>query len=342
MANLPLSLGCFVYLDRTRALHTGQVRPAGIDLTVVPTDIGELFRRTAQHAEFDVAEMSTSTFMMMRAEGDDRLVGLPVFLSRAFRHSQVYVNAESGIERPEDLRRRNVGIPEYQMTAALWIRAFLQHDYGVAPADVNWWYGGVEEPSYAERRHHAIPPGVTYERIADGKWLTGMLESGELDAYVTAAEPAAFRAGSPRIRRLFPNWAEVERDSFRRTGIFPIMHMTVMRRDVYERHPWAVEAMLDAFVVAKRHGQRRLRDLGALAVSLPWLGRHLEEVDELFGGDPFPYGVEQNRAVLEQMTAYAHEQGLTPRRLALDELFPPEAMGHPGDALPATRALALV
>ena len=342
MSDLRLTFAAYVYLDRTRALQTGQVRPAGIDLTFLPLDIGELFRRMAQHVEFDVAELSTSTYMMMLGQGDDRLVGLPVFLSRAFRHSQIYVNAASGIERPEDLRGVDVGIPEYQMTAALWIRAFLEHDYGVSPTDLRWWYGGVEQPGYTERRHHDPPPGVHLKEIPKDKWLTGMLESGELSAYITAADPGPFRRRSPHVRRLFPNWREVERAYFERTGFFPIMHMTVVRRDVYERNRWVIESLMDALVEAKRRGLARLRNLGALAVTLPWLGAHLEEVDELFGGDPFPYGFAQNQATLEAMTQYSYEQGLTPHKLAPEELFPPEALGHPGDDLPSSRTLDIL
>jgi 4,5-dihydroxyphthalate decarboxylase len=339
---LQLTFASYIYLDRTRALSTGQVTPAGIDLNHQVVDIGELFRRMAQHASFDVAEMSTSTYMLMRGQGDERLVGLPVFLSRAFRHNMVYVNADAGIERPEDLKGKNVGVPEYQMTAALWIRAFLEHDYGVKPSDIRWWYGGIEQPGYTERREHDPPPGVHLEPIPQDKALVPMLEAGELDAYVTAGMPRAFRERSPKIRRLFPNWRAVERDYFVRTGFFPIMHMTVVRRDVYERHPWVVESLMDAFVDAKRRGLDRLRNLGALAVTLPWIAADFEEIDELFGGDPFPYGFEQNRAILEAMTQYSYEQGLTPRKLDPAELFAPEAVEHPGDAVAAGRRLELV
>ncbi len=330
---LALTFGGYTYFDRTRALETGQIAPSGIDLTFQAMDITELFRRMAQGAEFDAAEMSTSTYMMMLGRGDERLIGIPVFLSRVFRHNMIFVNTAAGIERPDDLRGKNVGLLRYQMTAALWVRAFLQEDYGVKPSDINWWYGGDEAPPFAERYHHEPPPGVTIQRIDENKYLAQMFEDGELDAYVSFYLPKLFREGSPRVRRLFPNSREVEREYFRRTGFFPIMHMLVMRRDIYERHPWAAISLLEAFIESKRLGFNRLRDVGALAVTIPWLGSEIEEIDDLFGGDPFPYGFMQNRAIIDAMTRYSYEQGLTPRKFEPEELFAPETITHPGDTV---------
>jgi 4,5-dihydroxyphthalate decarboxylase len=333
VSRLQLTYGGYVYLDRTRALQTGQVQPKGVDLNVQVVEISELFRRTAQHAEFDIAEMSLSTYLMMLGQGDERLIGIPVFLSRAFRHSMVFVNAGAGIDEPSDLRGKRVGTPEYQMTAGLWIRGFLQHDYGVKPSDLEWWYGGSDEPGYAERRHHDAPPGVRLERIPAGKTLSGMLDAGELDAMITAAKPAPFRNGSPNVRRLFADPYAVERDYFRRTGLFPIMHLVVLRRELYEANRWLAASILDAFIESKRLGLERLRLVGALPVAVPWLAAAMEEVDELFGGDAFPYGFEQNRTALEAATTYSYEQGLTPRRFEPAELFAPETLDHPGDDL---------
>ncbi len=331
MERLRLTYGGYVYLDRTRALQFGQVAPEGIDLNFETVEISELFRRMAQHVEFDVAEMSLSTYMLMLGQGDDRLVGIPVFLSRAFRHSRVFVNTASGIDEPVDLAGKKVGTPEFQMTAGLWIRGFLQHDYGVKPADMSWFYGGSDEPVYAERRHHEAPPGVSLEQIPAGRTLSQMIESGELAALITAADPEPFRRGSPDVARLFPDPWQVERDYYRRTGIFPIMHLVVIRRDVYERNRWAAASLMNAFIESKRLGLERMRLTGALPVGIPWLAPAIEEVDEIFGGDAFPYGFEQNRTALEAATAYAHEQGLTARRLEPAELFAPETLDHPGD-----------
>jgi 4,5-dihydroxyphthalate decarboxylase len=330
------------YYDKTRALECGEVVPEGVELAYVRFEhVGELFRTMAQDpTAFDAAEMSLSTLALMVSRGDDRLVGIPVFPSKAFRHSQVYVHAASGIERPEDLRGRRVGIPEYQMTAAVWIRAFLEHDYGVSPRDVLWLTGGLYMPQYQERLHHEPPPGVTIERIPEGRTLVEMLDTGEIDALVTAQQPQPFTAGTGRVRRLFPNYREVEEEYLRRTGFFPIMHTVALQRRLHEEHPWLAVALLDAFEEAKRVGRARLRNLDTLAVMHPWIAAELDELKEpfaRFGGDPFAYGIGPNRHVLEALLDYSHEQGLAARRLAVEELFadstrawePPPATAEP-------------
>lgn len=326
--------GAFTYLDRTRALELGEISPEGIDLEFLNFRVDELFRRVAQDAEFDFAEMSTCTYMMMHAGGDRRLVGIPVFPSRVFRHNMVFVNTEHGIDTPEDLKGKKVGLGEYQMTAALWVRAFLEHDYGVKPSDIEWHYGGYWTPDYEERREHEAPPGVTITRIPRDKALRQMFLDGELDAVLTF-DPHPYKQLGPRIRRLFPNYREVELDYFRRTGFFPIMHTVVMRRDTYEANPWAATAMMEAFIRSKRLGLERLGDVGALSVTVPWIEDELEEVAELFGSeDAFSYGFEQNREILEAMARYAQEQHLTDRKLSPEELFVPETIDHRGDGMP--------
>jgi 4,5-dihydroxyphthalate decarboxylase len=317
--------------DRTEPLRAGTVVPNGIDLRYdVPDTVAAHFRRLAQEAEIEVAEMSMSTYMMLRDRGDDRLVALPVFPSRVFRHSFVFVNTGSRIERPEDLAGRKVGVMEYQMTAALWIRAFLEHDYGVRPRDVDWRYGGLDTPAYVERLAHEPPAGVRLERIPADRTLDELLHRGELDALASARVPACFRAGNANVRRLFPDYRTVELDYFERTGFFPIMHVVVMARRVYEREPWIAVSLLEAFVEAKRRAFAAMRELGALAVSLPWLGHSLEEVDAVFEGDPFPYGFGANRAILEAMADYSYEQGLSSRRLTPAHLFASETLQHAG------------
>ena len=317
------------YYDKTRALERGEISPAGIELEYLRfDDVGELFRVVAQDpTAFDAAEMSLSTLTMMVSRGDDRLVGIPVFPSKAFRHSQVYVNAASGIEKPEDLAGRRVGVPEYQMTAALWIRAFLQHDYRVAPSQIHWLTGGLETPEYHERLRHDAPPGVTIELIPSDRTLLDMLAAGDIDALATANQPAPFSDGSGTVRRLFPDYRPVEEDYLRRTGYFPIMHTMVLKREIYESHPWAALALLEAFEEAKHLGRHRLRDLDTLAVMHPWIAAELDELKEpfaRFGGDPFVYGIEPNRHVLEAVMGYSYEQGLSARKVEIEELFAPE------------------
>lgn len=319
------------YFDRTRALERGEVKPRGIELEYVQfDDVGKLFRVVAQDpTSWDASEMSFSTLTMMASRGDRRLVAIPVFPSKAFRHSQVYVNAASGIERPEDLKGRVVGVLEYQMTAAVWIRAFLQYDYGVLPSDLRWRQGGLDNPNYQERFHHEPPPGVELEIIEQGRTLDEMLRSGEIEALVTPRQPPSFLDGSGTVRRLFPDYRPVEEEYLRRTGLFPIMHTVSMQRELYEASPGAALALLEAFEESKRAGRERMRHLDTLAVGHPWLAAELDELKEpfaAFGGDPLAYGIGPNRHVLETLLDYSLEQGLSDRRVTLEELFAPETL----------------
>ena len=323
---LPLAFGGVEYLDRTHALASGEVTPVGVDLNFQTLAISELFRRMCLHAEFEAAELSLSSYMIMRSHGDERFVAIPVFPARAFRQRQIYVNPDSGIEKPEDLSGKRVGLREYQITAALWMRAFLQHDYGIEPGSIRWRYGGVETPYWAERLEHPPPPGVEIERIPADRSLSDLLESGELDALALTHAPRLFREGSPKIRRLFPDYRQVEEDYFRRTGLFPIMHTVVIRRDVYEANRWLAVSLLRAFEESKAVGRRRTHDMDVLAVSDPWWEPELESVDALFRGDPFPYGFSANATALEAVTQYSFEQGLSGRKLDPAELFAPETL----------------
>jgi 4,5-dihydroxyphthalate decarboxylase len=331
MPNLPLRYAGVSYFDKTRALERGEHSPAGIDLEYIQFDhVGDLFRTMAQEPDsFDASEMSLSTLTMMTSRGDRRLIGIPVFPSKAFRHSQVYVNVDSGIEKPENLRGRRVAVPEYQMTAAVWIRAFLQYDYGVAPGEIHWLTGGLDTPDYTERLHHESPPGVTIELIPPDKTLYGMLVAGEVDALATARQPTPFVDGSGTVRRLFPNYRSVEADYLKRTGYFPIMHTMVLQRKIYETHPDVPLALLQAFEESKRLGRERLRDLDTPAVMHPWVAAELDELKEpfaAFGGDPFAYGVAPNRHVLEAVLQYSFEQGLSDRKVEISELFAAETL----------------
>lgn len=323
----PLTYAGLLYWDRTLALATGDVRPEGIDLLYVQfADPGELFRRQCQHAEFPASEMSASSYMAMMSRGDRRFVGIPVFPSRHFRHAQIYINRDAGVRTPEDLRGRKVGILEYQMTAALWIRAFLQHDFGIRPSEVTWLTGGLREPVFQERMALDLPADVTLGRIPADRTLEGMLEAGEIDALVSAFPPLKLsQAGSP-VQRLFPDYRQVERDYYLRTGIFPIMHLVVLKREVYQQHPWLARTLYDGFQAAKKAGQERLRQITGLAVSLPWLEAEIEDTSALFGGDAFAYGIDANRRALDALATYAHEQGIASRPVPLEELFAPETL----------------
>ena len=319
-----LTFAALDYLDRTRALVDGTVRPEGIELECLRFGPYELFQRVAQTEDFDVAEMSASTYMHMAAKGDRRYVGIPVFLSRLFRHGYIFVHADAGIDAPGDLAGKRVGVPDYEMTAALWQRAILQHDFGVRPEQIEWLQGGEFRPGFVRRVELPSRSGLSIGVIPDDRTLHDMVATGEIDAVLCPHVPAALSDGSGRVRRLFPDYVEVERDYYRRTGFFPIMHLTVVRRAVHEQDPGIAVALVHAFEQAKALGRQRLGELGSTAVMLPWLARDLDELAELMGADFWPYGFRENRAVLDAMCLYSHEQGLSERRLEPEELFAPE------------------
>jgi 4,5-dihydroxyphthalate decarboxylase len=321
------------------AIESGEIRPEGIELRFARfAHTGELFRRQRKFAEFDASEMSLSNFIIMIGRGEDRFVGLPIFLSRQFRHKDVYIHSGSGVESPEQLRGKDVGILQYQMTAAIWVRAILQHDYGVLPHEIQWWTGGLSEPGVPagdipsdyqaeiHRLRRQMSGEIFLELIPNDQTLEGMLEEGALAGLVTSRAPAAFANHSTAVRRLFENYRKVEREYFERTRIFPIMHLVVLRRDIYEGNPWVARSLAEAFVEAKKVGLARLRSLGTLAVTLPWLSSDLEEIDSLFEGDAFPYGLERNRRVLDTSIQYLMEQKLLHRQVAVEELFAPETI----------------
>jgi 4,5-dihydroxyphthalate decarboxylase len=326
MHELTLTYAGADYLDRTRALLDGTVRPAGIALRFLPMAPTLLFRRVVQYTEFDVAEMSTSGYMNLLARGDDRYVAIPVFLSRNFRHGYIFVHADSGVREPGDLRGKRAGILEYQMTAALWQRALLQHEYGVAPTDMEWYEGPLRPPGESEPNPIAAPGGVALQHLPPGKYLEAMLAEGELDVLFSATRPPALTDGSGRVRRLFPDFAAAEQDYYRRTGIFPIMHLVVLRRALYQEQPWIANSLLAAFREAQRLGWQRLQDTGTLAVMLPWLSAELEQIAAVMGTRPWPYGFEENYATLSAMCQYHHEQGLSRERLAPEQLFAVETL----------------
>ncbi|HET7388620.1 MAG TPA: hypothetical protein VFJ19_18365 [Nocardioidaceae bacterium] len=309
------------YLDRTPYLGAG----TDLQVDMVPFgDVQDLFRRQARGAEFESSELSLSTFIVMLSAGDTRFVGLPVFPSRSFRHRTLYVNERSGITSPRELRGARVGVPEYQMTAALWVRGMLADEYDVQPGDIDWYTGGLAEPGYRPRMNVDLPSDVRLTVIPEDKTLFSMLADGELDALCSVIPPDL--ENQPTVRPLFSDPAAAEREYFQRTGLFPIMHLVVLRRDLYETDPSLAAALADAFLAAKRIGQARLRRLDCLAVEIPWLGDALADVDTVFGGDAFPYGVAPNRGNLEKVLEYSYRQGLAQRKVDVEELFAPEAV----------------
>jgi 4,5-dihydroxyphthalate decarboxylase len=327
MEKLHLTVACGDY-DRTHALQTGAVNPEGIRLTYVPLEAEEIFWRMGQHQEFDASEMSLSNHVTMISRGDSPFVAIPVFPSRFFRHSCIFVNTEAGINNPADFKGKKVGAPEYSITAAVWIRGLLSDEYGVRAQDVHWWVGGQEEPGRKERVKLSLPAEIKVDAIADDKTLNEMLESGELDALISARSPSCFVKGSPRVKRLFPNFREVEIAYYKRSKIFPIMHVLVIRKEIYDKHPWIARSLYKAFCAAKDHAIKNMKISNTLACTLPWLSWDREELREIFGADWWPYGIEANRRVLEHLIRYMGEQGLLARPLTVEELFSPNVIGE--------------
>ena len=316
---MQLRYGGAVY-DRTAALKMGVVQIPGVELDYVVDLPNQVFRRMFDTAEFDFSEMSGGNFLTALARGEGRFVGLPIFPSRVFRYGSIYVNVAAGIERPEDLRGRRLGVPEYGQTATVWTRAVLEHEHGVPARDIYWVRGTTEKVAFE------TPTGVTLEDAPPGQTLSAMLEGGEIDALAAPERPDCFAAGSPRVRRLYPNFPEVDAAYYRRTGHFPIMHLMVLRRDVYERDRTLPRRIYEAFVQAKALAYELLGRTGVLHTSLAFQTYAYEEQRALLGDDPFSYGLARNRATVEAMTGFVHEQGLAPRRLSIEEVFAPELL----------------
>jgi 4,5-dihydroxyphthalate decarboxylase len=326
MKNLQISLSCGNY-DRTAALFDGRVGIEGCDVTAIPLEPEEVFHRAFKFGEFDVTEISMSSHMVTTANETSEYIAVPAFLSRVFRHSGIYVRTDRGIDTPQDLRGKLIGVPEYQITANVWIRGILQDDYGVKPSDIKWRRGGIEEPGRGERSPIELDASVDLQQIPDDKSLSGMLESGEIDGYIGARAPSCFARGAPNVARLFPNYIETEQDYFRRTRIFPIMHMVGIRRKLAEQHPWLPVSVYKAFLKAKLLAVSQLDEFAALSVTLPWLVHHFDATKALMGADYWPYGLEAvNRNVIETFARYHHEQGLSKRRVGVEELFAASAL----------------
>jgi 4,5-dihydroxyphthalate decarboxylase len=326
MTALPMTFACGLY-DRMTALYTGEVRPVGIDLNFIAVnDPRALFDRMAARQEFDASEMSTSEYVSRFTAGKCPFVAIPAFPSRMFRHGFITVDSRV-VKTPKDLEGKRIGIQLYTMTAAVWIRGLLQHDHGVDLSTVQWVEGAMEEP-----RPHGnptvLPPLKPVSIVANtsGKSLSELLEAGDIQAVVGADVPSAIRR-VPHVKRLFPDFRAEEKAYYRRTKIFPIMHLVVLRREFHERHPFAATSLFNALEESRSLAQRRMHYLGALRYMLPWLPAELDEIDEVFGGDPWPYGIEPNRPTLEALVRFLADQSMIAAPVKLEDLFLP-VPGH--------------
>ena len=296
--------------------HVRGLRPQGIDLFLLELPIEEIFFRFTKFREWDCSEMSFGKVISLMAEERPEIIALPVFVSRVFRHSAIYVSNPK-IRTPKDLEGKRVGIPEWAQTAGIYVRGLLQHEYGVDLASIDWRQAGVREPGRVEKIQLRLPPGVRVQAMPEHT-LAGMLAAGELDAAISARDPGG--------KRLFSNSRELEADYYRKTGIFPIMHVVVLRREAYERDRWIAMNLFKAFEEAKQRSLARVADIGASQVPVAWVADHARQWQALAGDDFWPYGLEANRRTLDAFLQYGHEQGVCKRRLKVEELFAPETL----------------
>jgi 4,5-dihydroxyphthalate decarboxylase len=321
-AKLHLTLATTDY-DHVRDLVNGAVRPDGIVLTPFVLPVEEVFFRFIKNREFDVSEMSFGKFIGYASQGNSPFVGIPVFPSRVFRHSAFYVRADRDIATPKDLEGKTVGIPEWAQTAGIYARGFLAETAGVDLTKIKWVQAGMNEAGREEKVEFTLPKGVQYSQRRDTS-VSEMLLSGEVDAALSARVPDAFTRAPGKIVRLFPDYRADEMAYHTATGIYPIMHVIAMRRAVFERHPWVAMNMLKAFDEAKARSVERIRDLTASRIPVPWAASIIDEFAKNFGDDPFPYGLEENRKTLDAFCRFAHDQGVTAKKLTPDDLFPKE------------------
>jgi 4,5-dihydroxyphthalate decarboxylase len=321
MAKLNLSLAVGPY-DRTRALIDGSVQIDGVNAIGMTLSPEEIFFRALRHAEFDICELSLSSFTVKTATGGGDYVGVPAFVSRAFRHTSIYVRTDR-IKRPEDIKGKRVGVPEYQLTALVWARSILQDDYGVKPSDIHWIRGGIEDADRPEKISIKLPADVKLENGPPGKSISALLAEGSIDAFI-APRPPSLPKNTPNVGWLFADPVAAAKDYYKRTSVFPIMHLVGVRRTLAEAHPWLPGAVFKAFEQSKQAALALLSDTSATKVTLPFVEERLGEARALMGEDFWSYGIDANRKTLETFLRHHHAQGLSPRLLKPEELF------HPG------------
>ena len=322
VTKLAITIATWDY-DRVRPLVDGRVSIEGCDVNYLILPPEECFHRAYLHREFDVSEIGFSPYLIAHSRGESPYVALPVFLSRGFRHSAIYIRTDRGIRSPGDLKGKTIGVVEYQMSAVMWPRGMLADEYGVSPADMRWMQGGLDVPGRKEKFPLNLPPGFPLQPIPEGATLSSMLAQGRLDAVITPRPPLCYGDGTTPVRRLFEDFETAEREYFQRTRVFPIMHALGIRNDVHAQHPWLAASLQKAFTEAKRLATADLFEFTALKIGLPWIVSHARQTRDLMGEDFWPYGVSANRHTLDVMTRYSYEQGLAVRKLDPDALFAP-------------------
>lgn len=325
MTDLNLSLAMGNY-DRTRAIVDGRVKIDGVNPIPMLLSPEEMFFRAFRHQAFDISELSLSSYSISVARGEPHYVAVPVFLSRAFRHTSTYIRTDSGIDKPEDLRGRRIGIAEYQLSANVWVRGILEEDYQVKSSDITWVRGGMDTPGRPEKIKVDLPANIKIEAAPEGATLNQMLMDGEIDGFIGPRWPRCYGEGHPHVGRLFRDTVSAAEDYYRRTKIFPIMHLLGVRRELAEQHPWLPQALMKAFAEAKKVAQEALQDTSATKVTMPFVEDTLNRAQLLMGLDPWTYGVGANAHVLNKFLDYHFAQGLSPRRVGIEELFHPSTV----------------
>jgi 4,5-dihydroxyphthalate decarboxylase len=324
MNEVPLTLAISPY-DHVEDLVAGRIVPEGIRLTCLTLPVEEIFFRFLKYREWDVSELSLAKYASLVSQGDDSLTALPVFPSRIFRHSSVYVRRDGPVRSPLDLTGKRIGLPEWAQTAAVYSRGFMMHQYGIDLAGIDWVQAGVNEPGRAEKVALNLPAGIRLTSRPAGT-LSQMLVEAEVDAVLSAHPPDCFESGHPNVTRLFEDYMTVEADYYRKTGIFPIMHVVAVKHALVKAQPWIAMSLLKAFEEAKRRSVARALEITAPRFPIPWCFEHARRAQQLFGSDYWPYGVEGNRTTLEAFLQYAYEQGVCHRQLTPDDLFPRQVM----------------
>ncbi|MDP2451668.1 MULTISPECIES: 4,5-dihydroxyphthalate decarboxylase [unclassified Polaromonas] len=321
MAKLQLSVAMGDY-DRTRALYDGRVQIDGVDPVYMLLNPEEMFFRAMRSQDFDIAELSFSSYLVKHSRGESPYIAVPVFLSRAFRHTSIYVRRDR-IKTPQDLRGCRVGVPEYQLTAIVWARALLEDEYGIKPSDVTWVRGGIDTPGRPEKIRLELPADVRLESAPEGKTITQLLDEGDIDAFIAPRPPGAQALRNPAVGWLFEDPTAVAKDFYRRKRVFPIMHVVGIRNALAQQHPWLPGAVMKAFTQSKAAALELLGDTSATKVTLPFVEEQLQAARALMGDDYWSYGVAQNQPTLETFLRYHYSQGLSSRHVPLTEVFHP-------------------
>jgi len=321
MADLPLTLACWDY-DRTRPLIDGLVKPKGINLKVEVLRPRQMFPRMLEKQEFHASELSLASYASLIGRGECPFVAIPVALSKFFRHSCIYVRKGAGIRSPQDLKGKRVGTTQYSSTAVTFMRGMLKDEYGIEARDMHWFMGGLTKPTEAPLIPLDLPPEIRLDFVPEGDTLERMMVEERLDALLSIYIPKLFADEWVGIERLFPDFKATEKDYYKRTGIFPIMHTIALRQDVVREHPWVPASLYKAFCESRDIALEGLWDTDALRLGLPWLIDHVEEAWRVFGKDFWAYGMKANRPALEAVGRYVHEQHFSPRVVSAEEIWP--------------------